>query len=215
MMKIFLYGQWEKRQNYVRALAAAGAEPVVSWNTEDGEACQGLLLPGGADLDPDLYQAPNQGSQGVDRALDEAEIALVRRFVAANRPILGICRGMQLLNVAFGGTLIQDLPTAQAHRWREADQRHMVRAAPGSFLAGLYGESFPVNSAHHQGVGQPAPGLCAAAWAEDGVVESLEWPEKRIYGVQWHPERATLDFASPDLADGDAVFRFFTGLLGG
>ena len=189
MMKIFLYGQWEKRQNYVRALAAAGAEPVVSWNTEDGEACQGLLLPGGADLDPDLYQAPNQGSQGVDRALDEAEIALVRRFVAANRPILGICRGMQLLNVAFGGTLIQDLPTAQAHRWREADQRHMVRAAPGSFLAGLYGESFPVNSAHHQAADRLGRGLEAVQWTPDGVVEALEHRTLPVWAVQWHPER--------------------------
>lgn len=213
MKKIFLYGEWEKRQNYVRALAAAGMEPVVSWNGEDGEACQALLLPGGADLDPALYHAPNQASRGVDRALDEAEIALARRFAASNRPILGICRGEQLLNVAFGGGLIQDLPTAAAHRWDQADQRHKVRAVPGGFLAGLYGEGFLANSAHHQGAGRLAPGFRAAAWAEDGVLEALEWPEKRIYGVQWHPERATLAFAAPGLADGGAVFRFFAGLL--
>lgn len=217
MKKVYLYGIPEKRQNYIAALSAYGAEPVVSLDPRDAASCQALLLPGGADIDPAFYNAPNLGSQGIDRALDEAEIALAREFADSNRPVLGICRGEQLLNVAFGGDLIQDLPTAAAHRWEEStgDKQHMVSAAPDSFVAGLYGERFSVNSAHHQGVGAIAPCFRAVAWAEDGGIEALEWPEKRIYGVQWHPERMTLALARPDTVDGGKIFQFFLGLLHG
>lgn len=215
MKKVFLYGISEKRQNYVAALSAYGATPVVSLNPQDAASCQALLIPGGADVDPAFYGAPNLGSQGIDRALDETEMALAKEFAATDRPILGICRGEQLLNVAFGGDLIQDLPTAAAHRWEEStgDKQHMVTAAPDSFLIGLYGERFPVNSAHHQGVGRAAPCFQVAARAEDGGIEALAWPEKRIYAVQWHPERMTLALSRLDTVDGDAIFRFFLGLL--
>lgn len=217
MKKVFLYGTSEKRQNYAAALSAYGAAPVVSLDLHEAASCQALLLPGGADMDPAFYNAPNLGSRGVDRALDEIEMGLAKEFAASGRPVLGICRGEQLLNVAFGGDLIQDLPTAAAHRWEEStgDKQHMAIAAPGSFLAGLYGERFSVNSAHHQGVGRVAPGFQIAARAEDGVIEALEWAEKRIYGVQWHPERMTLALSRPDTVDGGAVFRFFLNLLNG
>ena len=153
------------------------------------------------------------GSHGIDRDLDLTELELVKAF--SGRPILGICRGMQLLNVAFGGTLVQDLPTAQSHRWQEStgDQVHMVLVPRDSFLYTLYGERFSVNSAHHQGTAQVGRGFSVAAQAEDGGIEAIQCPEKRIYAVQWHPERLTLRHSRPDAVDGKAVFEFFLGLL--
>lgn len=217
MKRVFIYGDREKRQNYVLALEASGLQPVVSWDLSGADGCGGLLIPGGADMDPALYGAENQGSLGIDRALDEAELELARRFAQAGLPILGICRGMQVLNVAFGGSLIQDLPTAGTHRWEEStgDKRHMVSAPADSFLHGLYGGGFSVNSAHHQGVGQLAEGARIAAQAEDGVMEALEWPGRMIYAVQFHPERMTLAHRRPDTVDGAPIFRFFATLLEG
>ncbi len=209
MKKIFIYGEREKRLNYVEALEACGAQALVSMDVRDADVCDALLLPGGADMDPSLYGEDNLGSRGIDRGLDLTELDLIKAFDGC--PILGICRGMQVLNVAFGGTLIQDLPTAAAHRWQEpeGDQVHMVFVPKDSFLFGLYGEGFSVNSAHHQGVARLGGGFKAAAIAEDGGIEAIQWPEKRIYAVQWHPERLTQRHKRADAVDGEAVFRFF------
>lgn len=215
MKKMYIYGEREKRRNYVEALEAAGAEVIISLSPEDAGRCDGLLLPGGADIDPLVYGAKNLGSTGIDNFLDNIEISLVKQFYSSNRPILGICRGAQLLNVAFGGDLIQDLPTAAAHRWEEStgDKQHLVEAPEGSFLRELYGKQFSVNSAHHQGAGQVADGFQIAARAADGGIEALQWPERRIYAVQWHPERMTLRLRRKDTVDGIEVFRFFMGLV--
>lgn len=211
MKKIYIYGDREKRLNYVEALEDCGACAVVSNDPRDAEDCRALLLPGGADIDPSFYGAQNLGSLGIDRELDITELALIKTFADSGRPILGICRGMQVLNVAFGGTLIQDLPTASAHRWTEetGDQVHMVTAPSGSFLQELYGDTFSVNSAHHQGVDRIGDGFQIAARSMDGGIEALQWPEKRIYAVQWHPERLTLRHKRLDAVDGRPVFAFF------
>lgn len=211
MKKVFLYGDPDARANYVRALTAVGLIPVVTTDPDRASACAALLLPGGGDLDPSLFGQENRGSQTPDPTLDRIELELVRRF--SGKPVLGICRGMQVINVAFGGDLVQDLPTAAAHRWNGADQLHPIAAEPGSFLHRLYGGEFTVNSAHHQGVGRPAEGFRATARAADGVVEALECPGRLIYGVQWHPERLTP--APAHAADGLAVFRFFAELVSG
>lgn len=209
--KIFLYGDAEARRNYTEALSAAGLMPVVTTDLSRAAGCAGLLLPGGGDLDPGLFGQENTASRNIDPALDQAELALVRQF--AGKPVLGICRGMQLLNVAYGGDLIQDLPTAAAHRWEQADQTHCIRAE--GFLRGLYGGEFRVNSAHHQGVGRLAEGFCVTARADDGVAEAMECPQRRVYAVQWHPERMMLAHARTDTVDGGAVFRFFAELVAG
>lgn len=132
---------------------------------EEALDCQGLLLPGGGDIDPARYSQPSAGSEAPDLQRDATELELVSRFLAWGRPILGICRGIQLLNVALGGDLIQDIPTAADHKHDavRGDRVHGVEAAPGSFLEGLYGSAFSVNSAHHQALGQVAPGLRVAA----------------------------------------------------
>ena len=211
MTKIYGYGVREKLANYASALE----ECVFSLDVEEALDCQGLLLPGGGDIDPARYGQPSAGSEAPDLQRDAAELELVSRFLAWGRPILGICRGIQLLNVALGGDLIQDIPTAADHKHDAAlgDRVHGVEAAPGSFLEGLYGSAFPVNSAHHQALGQVAPGLRVAARSQaDGVIEAVEWPEKRIYGVQWHPERMSFALRREDTVDGRPIFDFFLGL---
>lgn len=214
MKKIFVYGAREERANYAEALEACGALPVLSTALEGAGGCGGLLLCGGGDIEPSRYGQENQGSRGFEPERDEMEFRLVRMFMEAGKPVLGICRGLQVLNTALGGDLVQDLPSAASHAWAEptGDQQHMVKAAPGSFLERLYGPRFPVNSAHHQGAGQvPAP-LQAAAWADDGVIEALACPERNLYAVQWHPERMMLSRARADTVNGQAVFEFFLGL---
>lgn len=214
MKPIFLYGDPEKLGNYFTALDACGAAWVCSKDLAKAEGCGSLLLPGGADMDPARYGQENAGSVGIDLARDEAELELTARFFRSGRPILGICRGAQVLNVAFGGTLIQDLPNAAEHQHNEAtgDQVHQVTAPEGSFLHRLYGERFPVNSSHHQAVDVVAPGFQLAAQCADGVVEAIAWPEKRIYATQFHPERMMAAHRRPDTVDGEKIFRFFLQL---
>lgn len=214
MKKIFICGSREIYRNYAEALSFCGVAGIFSEHIENAEDCRGLLLPGGADIDPALYGAENLGSQKIDRERDLQELQLVRDFCETNRPILGICKGLQILQVAFGGSLIQDIPTADAHKWEEAtgDKVHAVTASPKGFLFSLYGGQFSVNSAHHQAAGEPAPGLSVAAKAGDGVIEALEAPSRKIYAVQWHPERMAFHHRRNDTVDGRILFEFFLSL---
>jgi putative glutamine amidotransferase len=168
------------------------------------ERLDGLLLPGGVDVDPAIYgQEPHPELGKVDDALDEAELVLTRWALEDQLPLLGICRGIQLMNVAAGGTLYQDLraqfPGAQCHRFVPSqygrDHRgHLVHIEPGSHLARALGLSVPVNSRHHQAVKDVAPGFVVTARAPDGVIEGLELEGLEhpgapfAVGVQWHPE---------------------------
>lgn len=209
--EIFLYGAEERCQNYCRAVAAAGGTVLCSLRTEDAARCAGLLLPGGGDVDPALYGCENQGSCPPDPVRDAAELALVRSFAAARRPVLGICRGMQVICVAFGGSLFQDIPGHGA--LNGADRIHACRAERGSFLARLYGETFLVNSTHHQAVRTPGEGIRVVGRAEDGTAEALCHETLPVWGVQWHPERLTGSFARSDAVDGGAVFQYFLSKL--
>lgn len=215
MKKVFAYADAHKQSNYAEALQSCGMEPVFSSDLKAARGCHGLLLCGGGDIEPYRYGQENKGSKNFEPERDEAEFHLVKRFMDAGLPILGICRGLQVLNTALGGALVQHLPTARAHAWEEetGDKQHLVQALPGSFLLKLYGERFPVNSAHHQGADKIPPALSLAAQAEDGVPEALQCPEKGIYAVQWHPERMMLSRRRTDTVDGTLVFRFFAGLL--
>ena len=179
-MKVFI--PTEGYKNYVAALTALGAE--VSFT--DPAGCGGLLLPGGGDVDPALYGQEDRGSAGIDRALDDRELEAVRLFASLHRPILGICRGVQVINVAFGGTLHQDIPGHS--RIRDEDRIHGSFTVDGE-LKELYGERFPVNSSHHQAVDVPGRGLRPVQWADDGTVEALRHDSLPVLGVQWHPER--------------------------
>jgi len=155
----------------------------------------GLLLSGGGDVAPELFgQDRHPKTRLIDRQRDDFELALVREWVSTGRPLLAICRGIQVLNVALGGNLIQDIADQVAdplvHQKSEGEARHLIRLQPTSRMANLLGDDeLEVNSYHHQAVQDLAPGLKEVAWATDGVVEGVEMPDAGFaIGVQWHPE---------------------------
>ena len=192
------------RQDYVRSLGKAGALCIALPATSPADVgamldrVGGLVLTGGSDVDPPLYGAePHPRLGAVFRERDEFEIALCQEAFRRDLPILAICRGQQVLNVAMGGTLIQDITSDLAgaidhdpggDRWVLT---HEVEVAPGSRLGAILGrERAAVNSIHHQAVGELGKGLVASArCVEDGIVEAIEAPDRRFaLGVQWHPE---------------------------
>lgn len=222
MLKIFIPGEREQYGNYERALTGCGAQAVFGSRPDDGEDCDGLLLPGGADVNPARYGEQNTASVGIDDARDALETALIRRFFAQNKPILGICRGHQALNVAFGGSLIQDVENVRQHArcGRPDDQAHRIVLCPDSFLAGLYADEADadggifVNSAHHQAVKAIAPGFRVAARSDDGLIEAIEHEQAPVLGVQFHPERMSFANRRADTVDGRAVIEYFLSLCG-
>ncbi|HEV2672841.1 MAG TPA: gamma-glutamyl-gamma-aminobutyrate hydrolase family protein [Gemmatimonadales bacterium] len=191
---------------YVRALESAGLVPlaVPTMLTPAHAAAaliggvRGLVLTGGEDVAPDRYGAsPHPRLGAVDPARDAAEVALIDAARQRRLPILAICRGIQILNVALGGTLYQDLDSERPGPVPHSDEtgRHAVRVEAGSLLARTLGaRAATVNSRHHQAIRDLAPGLKAVAWAEDGVIEGAESKDSQapwIVAVQWHPEDLT------------------------
>ena len=181
--RVYLWGLPEAFENYRRAVEAAGGQAVFGAGAED---CDALLLAGGGDLEPWRYGQEDRGSRGLDPQRDQEELALLERFAAAGKPVLGVCRGLQTINVCFGGTLLQDIPDHSAVEGK--DRLHAVRTAPSVFRE-LYGPSLTVNSAHHQAVDRLGAGLLAVQWSEDGIVEALVHQSLPVWAVQWHPER--------------------------
>lgn len=213
MKRVFLRGDAEKLKNYTAALTAVGLECVVSMDLSLAEDCDGLLVPGGADVDPIHYGQENTASRGIDPDRDRDELALINLFLRLERPILGICRGHQILNIALGGTLIQDLPDDSHHqREDKVDRVHPVKVVH-PFLHELYGDSFVSNSAHHQAVDRLAEGLAVTCTGEDGVIEGFIHENGRIIGTQFHPERMSFEKLRPDADDGSAIFRAFAAML--
>lgn len=187
---------------YVRALREAGADVVELAPGVDAEAMldglDGLLFTGGYDVDPAEFGAEPHPTTVPAPDRDALELPLVRAAVSRGTPVLGICRGIQVINVALGGDLLQHLPEHDHYSTGESRQHtpHSVRVAPGSETAEVLGASeVPVNSLHHQAVGKVAPGLVATGWSEDGVVEAVESPDGRVLAVQWHPEELIDDHA--------------------
>ncbi len=179
----------------------AGGLPVEIGQTPDPTAyvdrLDGLVLTGGGDVDPELWGGPAESSLGVSRSRDDFEIALLHAALDVDLPVLAICRGVQLANVAFGGTLVPHLQWDQGdgHSKRRDDRAaavHEVEFATGSIVAELYGSRSKVNSFHHQAVDRPGSGLKITGRSPDGTVESIEHLDRRLVGVQWHPEMMAL-----------------------
>ncbi len=186
---------------YVQAIERAGARALLVPPSEEGieetlDALDGLLFSGGADLDPDSYGAEaHPETNNVRPERDRAELALLEAALARDMPVLAVCRGLQVLNVARGGDLVQHLPDVVGDaRHREVPgvfSEHSVRIENDSKLGAALGDTAPVMSSHHQGVGKIGEGLREVAWADDGTIEGLEDPERRFaLGVLWHPEAA-------------------------
>lgn len=199
------------RPDYLTALERAGARVrVLDEKTDllpDGiVGCDGLLLTGGVDVDPALYGEDRHPTVETDATRDDYELALARLAIARDLPLLAICRGVQVLNVAAGGSLIQDLPSqhpsATPHAINEPRNAiaHDVAITPGTCLSALLGQpsAIAVNSRHHQAVKNTAPGFVVSAVSPDGVIEAIERPASPFcVGVQWHPENfwATGEFS--------------------
>ncbi|MGH3102591.1 MAG: gamma-glutamyl-gamma-aminobutyrate hydrolase family protein [Gaiellaceae bacterium] len=184
---------------YVDAVQHAGGRPLVVPPDEDGvaetlDALDGIVFSGGEDLDPAHYGAePHAATAGVHPERDRAELTLLRAALERDMPVLAVCRGSQILNVALGGDLVQHLPDVvgdDKHKHTPgvfAD--HEVAVDADSRLGAALGARAPVKSHHHQGYGRLGAGLREVAWADDGTVEGLEDPTKRFaLGVLWHPE---------------------------
>ena len=185
--------------DYVYAVERAGGRALLVPPSDDGveetlQALDGLLFSGGSDLDPGLYdQQPHDETFGIHEGRDRAELALLEAALERDMPVLAICRGSQVLNVARGGDLVQHLPEVvgdEKHKHTPGTfADHDVTLEDGTRLGSLLGDRAPVKSHHHQGIGRIGTGLRVAALAEDGTVEAVEDPDRRFaVGVLWHPE---------------------------
>lgn len=214
MKKVALAGT-ESLTNYIDALKENDIEVIATLDVDEAIKCDGLLLPGGGDIDPVYYGEEMNGSDEPDRELDKAQRDILDAFVKAKKPILGICRGMQLINIYFGGSLHQDLVTRDIHtRKNDNDSIHSVKSVEeGNLFEKFYGKTFNINSAHHQGTKKLGKGLKEVLRSEDGVCEAVIHEELPIIATQFHPERMSYKQRRDDAVVGEEIFEYFKSLL--
>lgn len=212
IIKIAIVGRPKFTVNYERFLKENGFEPIVTLNPGEAASCQGLVLPGGGDITPAFFGQKNKGSRNIDTELDILQFHAFELCLRGQLPILGICKGMQLINVAFGGTIVQDMPGSHRHLAPQGDLYHDTSILPGSRLHALYGEYAKVNSAHHQCIDKPGNGLSVIQMnRDDGCPEAICHETLPVLGLQWHPER--LDAAHTTVS-GDLVLSLFSAYAG-
>lgn len=228
-MKIAIIGRQKDTINYEHYFSRLPAKTFTTLSLGSLSSCHAVILPGGGDITPAFFGERNNGSRSIDTELDILQFKALDFCISRSLPIIGICKGMQVINVAFGGTLYQDLPTSKIHQYQKpetkkhnrhnkafsgsacGDQYHDTIIAPGTYLADLYGEQLIVNSAHHQGLHTIGRELTPIQWCkEDQCVEAIIHNKLPIYGLQWHPERID---NSRTGACGDLLLNFFSSLI--
>jgi len=206
--KIAIVGRPKYTGNYERFLLAGGFEPIVTLNPGEATSCAGLILPGGGDITPAFFGERNKGSRNIDTELDILQFQTFELFLRRKLPVIGICKGMQLINIALGGTIIQDMSDSPLHLSSQGDLYHDTDITPNTFLAALYGETARVNSAHHQCIKKVGNGLSIIQTCSlDNCPEAILHIDYPILGLQWHPER--LDKNHTKLS-GEAILSFFS-----
>lgn len=205
---IAVLGRSHDTVRYEDALRRLQLSCFTTLDPEEAATASHLLLPGGGDITPAFFGQQNRGSRSIDTELDILQMQALESFLRQGKPVLGICKGLQVINVTLGGTITQHIPTAESHQWKGADQSHRVYHSGltrADFFYQLYGLSASVNSAHHQAVAQLGKHLLPVCRAGDNVIEGIQHTLLPVIAVQWHPERL------PD-GSGDRIFQYFAGM---
>lgn len=205
---IAIVGRAKDTVNYENALRRLSVPCFTTQNPEESGRATHLLLPGGGDVTPAFFGQLNCGSRNIDTELDILQIQAFSSFMTQKKPILGICKGLQLINIQLGGTIIQHIDTSSTHMWDGADKQHYVYHSGldrTDFFYQLYGTGTKVNSAHHQAVDRLGRGLVPVCRAGDNIIEGIMHTSLPIIAVQWHPERIMDE-------GGELLLAFFTGM---
>ncbi len=202
---IVILGRSHDTINYEKALHRMRLTCFTTLDPEEASAASHLLLPGGGDITPAFFGQPNLGSHHIDTELDILQLQALESFLTNGKPVLGICKGMQVINVCLGGTITQHIAAAETHKWNGTDQTHYVYHSSlthADFFYQLYGLSTLVNSAHHQAVDRLGKNLFPVCRAGDNIIEGIQHAVLPVIAVQWHPERL------PDI--GDRLLQYFS-----
>ena len=189
---IAIVGRSKDTYNYENAVRMSEVPCFTTLDIEKADQATHLILPGGGDITPAFFGQQNHGSRKIDTELDILQIKALSLFLQQKKPVLGICKGMQLINVHLGGTITQHIPTAALHQQPDGDKLHYVchdGLRRDDFFYQLYGTGAMVNSAHHQAVDRLARDLISVCRASDGVIEGIMHRTLPVIAVQWHPER--------------------------
>lgn len=200
-------------ENYIKAVELSGGIPIAGYLPPLDLSCDGLILSGGVDLNPALYHEEMNGSVDINDERDAHELMLLDAFIKAGKPVFGICRGSQLINVYFGGTLHQHMTNTVLHRsCQPLDREHEVESMAGSLMEKLYGKRCVVNSVHHQAIKEIGQGLQVTQMSDDGIIEAYEHTSLPVFAVQWHPERLVLPEKRRHAVDGNKIFSHFINM---
>ena len=216
MKEIGIIGSRDYKRTYnyydvVEFLAAKAVDLFTDYEKTGLKNIDGIIIPGGVDVNPALYSEENTDSVNIDDDLDRLEMRIIAEAVEKRIPILGSCRGHQILNVFFGGSLIQNVEHTDVHKAiGTIDRTHETNVDKDSFIYRIYNsEIVSVNSAHHQAVKKLGKNLRPVQWSGDGLIEAVCHESLPIFSVQWHPERMCLKNKRNDTVDGIKIFEYF------